>query len=315
MVSPPKNAEAWDGAVNLGTSITATIISQPDHQQPVVDQVSVAAPVTATVSLALDAASTTAEAGFGGLGATPAPPLQWEGVANPLAGTGKLDEEPDISALAGAQTFRAPKTAGWLFDPLPKHSYNVLVIDPPWTFKTYSPKGQRKSASRHYPTMSLDEIKALPVHELLADDAEVYLWTIAPLLDEAMATLKGWGMTYVSHLGWRKVSRNGKMQWGTGYRVRSCSETILVGTVGKPPCLRLPSCFDGLRREHSRKPDEFYDMLKKKTPGLRRADVFAREKREGWDAWGNEVGKFSSAPTAATSNAMVGDDEQLGARP
>ena len=86
--------------------------------------------------------------------------------------------------------------------------------------------------------------------------------------------------------------------------------------VGKPPCFGLPSCFDGVRREHSRKPDEFYEMIAKKTPGLRRADVFAREKREGWDCWGDEVGKFSPARSSPESNPiLMSGTEQAEVRP
>jgi N6-adenosine-specific RNA methylase IME4 len=205
----------------------------------------------------------------------------------------------NTSALTGGQAaddFRQPETTAWFFDPLPKRSYDVLVIDPPWKFVTRSPKGQRKSASMHYSVMTLPEIAGLPVRELLKDDAIVYLWTTGPLLDEAIAILKSWGINYAAHFAWRKVSRNSKMLWGTGYWARSCHETVLLGTVGEPPCFSLPSCFDGVRREHSRKPDEFYQMIADGTPGLRRADVFAREPREGWDCWGDEVGKFGVRP-------------------
>jgi len=66
----------------------------------------------------------------------------------------------------------------------------------------------------------------------------------------------------------------------------------------------LPSCFDGVRREHSRKPEEFYHMITERTPGLRRADLFSREKREGWDVWGDEVEKFSSPVSSAERETM-----------
>jgi N6-adenosine-specific RNA methylase IME4 len=159
----------------------------------------------------------------------------------------------NTSALIGAQAGARPElaTAVWFFDPLPARSYDLIAIDPPWPFKTRSPKEEGKSASMHYSVMDLPKIMELPVRELLKDDAVVYLWTTGPLLDEAIATMKAWGITYVAHLAWRKVSRNGKMQWGTGYWARSCHETVLIGTVGKPPCFGLPSCFDGVRREHS----------------------------------------------------------------
>jgi N6-adenosine-specific RNA methylase IME4 len=213
----------------------------------------------------------------------------------------------NTNALTGAQVsddVAVPETAASLFAPLAARSYNVVVIDPPWSFTTRSPKGQRKSASMHYRVMTLAGIMQLPVRELLKDDAIVYLWTTGPLLHEAVSTLKAWGITYASHFAWRKVSRNGRMQWGNGYWARSCHETVLLGTVGKPPCFSLPSCFDGVRREHSRKPEEFYQMITERTPGLRRADVFARQKREGWDSWGDEVGKFSSAGCNAGRNTI-----------
>jgi MT-A70 len=94
---------------------------------------------------------------------------------------------------------------------------------------------------------------------------------------------------------WRKVTRNGKVRMGCGFWARTMHEPVLLGTVGKPPKFTLPSCFDGIAREHSRKPDEFYRMITERTPDLRRADLFAREKREGWDAWGDEFEKFSSS--------------------
>jgi N6-adenosine-specific RNA methylase IME4 len=79
--------------------------------------------------------------------------------------------------------------------------------------------------------------------------------------------------------------------------------------VGRPRCFLLPSIFDGIAREHSRKPDEFYGIIAKKTPGLRRVDVFAREKREGWDAWGDEVEKFSSARSHAERSVVLAQPE------
>jgi N6-adenosine-specific RNA methylase IME4 len=219
----------------------------------------------------------------------------------------------NTSALTGVQDFPVSETAVSYFAPLAAHSYDVVVIDPPWPFKTRSPKGQRKSPSMQYRVMTLAEIMELPVRELLKDDAVVYLWTTGPLLDEAIATLKAWGITYAAHFAWRKVSDNGKMQWGTGYWARSCHETVLLGTVGKPRCFGLPSCFDGVRREHSRKPEEFYHMITNRTPGLRRADLFARERREGWDAWGDEVEKFSPASSRAERDTILMRGEHPGA--
>ena len=212
----------------------------------------------------------------------------------------------NTSVPAGAQEFPAPETAVWRFAPLAVRSYDVLVIDPPWHFSTWSPAGQTsKSASGQYRTMPLTEIMALPVRELLKPDAIVYLWATGAMLPHALATMQAWGITYKTSFVWRKVTPNGKVRWGTGRWAQSGHELVLLGTVGKPRCFLSPSIFDGLAREHSRKPDEFYDIIAKKTPGLRCADVFAREHREGWDCWGDELGKFASAHTAANTNDAV----------
>ena len=220
------------------------------------------------------------------------------------------------ACVQAAAHFPESQTAVHFFDPLVAHSYDLIVVDPPWRFNTRSPKGQGKSASKHYRVMTLADIKALPVRELLKKDAVVYLWATGALLHEAVAVMEAWGITYKTSLVWRKMTPNGKVAVGTGFWARSMHEVILLGTVGSPRCFAMPSCFDGIRREHSRKPDEFYQMMTERTPGLRRADLFAREKREGWDCWGDEVGKFSSPRSSAErETTLVRDCDQLGARP
>ncbi|MDI3565922.1 MT-A70 family methyltransferase [Bradyrhizobium sp. Arg816] len=219
-----------------------------------------------------------------------------------------------VCARAGDE-FPKPETAVSFFDPLVAHSYDLIVIDPPWPFKTWSPAGEGKSASQHYRLMTLAEIEALPVRGLLKANAVVLLWTTGAMLAQAVAVMEAWGITFKTELAWRKITRNGKVRMGCGYWARSMHEPILLGTVGKPPKVTLPSCFDGLAREHSRKPDEFYEMIATKTPGLRRADVFAREKREGWDAWGNEVGKFSQPRSTQQNATLLGEHKLLGVMP
>jgi N6-adenosine-specific RNA methylase IME4 len=188
------------------------------------------------------------------------------------------------------------------FHPLPAHSYDLAAVDPPWPFATWSLAGQAKSASTKYRVMTLADIMALPVRQLLKDDAVVLLWTTGAMLEQALAVMQAWGIAYKTNLMWRKVTPSGKVRMGTGYWARSMHEPILLGTIGKPSKFTLPSSFDGIAREHSRKPDEFYQMLTHRTPGLRRADLFAREKREGWDVWGDEVEKFSPASSLPEPN-------------
>lgn len=200
-------------------------------------------------------------------------------------------------------------SASWFFDQLPVDSYDLVVIDPPWPFKTWSPLGQGKSPSKHYRTMPLADIMALPVRALLKNDAVVYLWATGAMLERAHEVMAAWGITYKTELVWRKVTAAGKVRMGCGYWARSMHEPLLLGTVGKPSKFALPSCFDGLAREHSRKPDEFYHMIIERTPGLRRADIFARQKREGWDCWGDEIEKFSS------TSGIISASKQAGVRP
>jgi N6-adenosine-specific RNA methylase IME4 len=139
----------------------------------------------------------------------------------------------------------------------------------------------------------------------------VYLWATGAMMPHALATMEAWGIAYKTSFVWRKVTPNGKVRLGTGRWAQSGHELVLLGTVGKPRCYLMPSIFDGIAREHSRKPDEFYDKVAKKTPGLRRADLFAREKRDGWDAWGDELGKFSSASSRAERSAILMNDRDL----
>jgi N6-adenosine-specific RNA methylase IME4 len=104
---------------------------------------------------------------------------------------------------------------------------------------------------------------------------------------------QAWGFRPISEIVWLKRYPSGKARVGTGYRVRTMHEPILVCTVGNPQHKPFPSTFDGVAREHSRKPDEFYNLVLSHTPrAFRRADLFSRETRPGFEGWGNEHGKF-----------------------
>lgn len=160
----------------------------------------------------------------------------------------------------------------------------------------WSDKGLKKSPEAHYETMNLEEIKRLPVLDLAADNCVLWLWCRAPQLDLGFEVLRAWGFTFTTQGVWRKVTKNKKMRWGTGYVLRSTHEPFLIGKRGKPSTSRsIPSCFDGLAREHSRKPEEGYRLAEKMIPGARRADLFSREKRDGWTGWGSESEKFNQA--------------------
>ncbi len=188
----------------------------------------------------------------------------------------------------------------WPFGDLVPMSYDLIAADVPWPFDLYSCRGNRKSAAKHYSLMTRDEIRALPVVQLAQRDCLLLLWVTAPQLDFALECMKGWGFVYKSNVVWRKTTPSGKVRMGTGYWARTMHEQFLIGSIGKPGKFSaFPSIFDGVARQHSRKPDEFYALVEKHTAGLRRADLFSRETRSGWDAFGDESFKFNAKGEAA----------------
>jgi N6-adenosine-specific RNA methylase IME4 len=183
--------------------------------------------------------------------------------------------------------------SAWQFGELATFGYDVIVADPPWDFENYSAAGTRKGADPHYSVMPLDGIKALRVGELARSACLLLLWATECMRPQAHETMAAWGFEYKSAMVWRKITPSGKSRVGTGYRVRTMHEPILLGTIGNPrQGGAFPSIFDGIAREHSRKPDEFYQLVTKHMPSAFRCDLFSRETRNGFAAWGNECGKF-----------------------
>lgn len=176
----------------------------------------------------------------------------------------------------------------------PSKKYACILADPPWKFKTYSPKGiTAKGAESHYPCMTLDEIQRLPVADIADKDCFLFLWATFPMLPEALATVEAWGFTYKTGAAWIKRTKNGKTAFGTGYIFRSAAELLLVGTRGHPKTLNRSTrnVLQGVVREHSRKPDEQYALIESLCVG-ERIELFARQTVDGWDCWGNEKNKF-----------------------
>lgn len=189
--------------------------------------------------------------------------------------------------------FSGADLAGWPFGALEPFAYQVVMIDPAWRFELFSEKGEAKSAQAHYRTMSIDEICALPVGSLAAPDCLLWLWATAPMLQQALRAMQAWGFAYCTMAVWHKKTRHGKTAFGSGYVMRSACEPVLIGTHGAPKTTNSTrNLFEGLAREHSRKPDEAYRVAEGMMPGVRRADVFSRQTRTGWEACGDESGKF-----------------------
>jgi len=185
--------------------------------------------------------------------------------------------------------------------PLPSdRRYAVLYADPPWHFEVYNEEsGIERAAGNHYSTMSLDEICALPALNLASPDAALFMWTTVPHLLESFDVLAAWGFEYRTNIVWVKD------KIGLGYFVRNQHELLLVATRGDmpspSPANRPPSVIHAPRREHSRKPDEAYELIERMYPGLPKLELFARQARPGWSAWGNEMGKFTADKQTSSS--------------
>jgi N6-adenosine-specific RNA methylase IME4/ParB-like chromosome segregation protein Spo0J len=169
--------------------------------------------------------------------------------------------------------------------------YAVLYADPPWHFEVYNEEsGVERAAGNHYSTMSLDEISALPIPSLATPYAVLFMWTTAPHLQESFQVFAAWGFEYKTNAVWVKD------KIGLGYFIRGQHEHLLIATRGDMPCPlpanRPPSVINAPRREHSRKPDEAYELIERMYPELPKLELFARQQRPGWAAWGNETSKF-----------------------
>jgi len=176
--------------------------------------------------------------------------------------------------------------------------YGVISADPAWLFKTYSEKGEGKSASQHYDVMTTDDICKLPVADYAADDCALFIWCVWPHIFHAERVINAWGFEY-SGLAWEWIKYNDeteKFSFGNGYGTRKNVEPCLLARRGKPELLSR-SCRDFIyspRREHSRKPDVHYERVERmfKGPYL---ELFARQRWPGWDvAYSNQANKFTA---------------------
>jgi N6-adenosine-specific RNA methylase IME4 len=183
----------------------------------------------------------------------------------------------------------------WPFKGLNLHGYSVIYLDPPWTFETYSAKGEGRSAKRHYQTMSLKEIAELPVKYLARRDCVMLCWVTMPMLPQALQVIKGWGFTYktVAFTWMKKNPKTKGLFFGNGYWTRSNAELCILATRGKPKRVfaDVPQAILAPVREHSRKPDEIYERIERLLDG-KYLELFARTTRQNWHSWGLETDKF-----------------------
>lgn len=171
--------------------------------------------------------------------------------------------------------------------------FSTILADPPWQFQNRTGKmaPEHKRLLR-YPTMTLKEIMALPVASLAADPSHLYLWVPNALLQEGLEVMKAWGFEYKSNIIWHKARKDGGSDGrGVGFYFRNVTEIVLFGIRGRmrtlAPGRSQVNFLSTRKREHSRKPDEIFDIVESCSPGPY-LEMFARFPRAGWSQWGNE---------------------------
>lgn len=182
---------------------------------------------------------------------------------------------------------------------MPLGSFGCILADPPWAFKTYSGKNgtPHRSANDHYGTLTAAKLREIPVGDLAAKDAALFMWVVDSHLDEAIRLGEAWGFKFKTiALVWAKTTASGKFRIGMGYWSRKQCEICILFTKGRPRRLSkgVRQLIIAQRREHSRKPDEQYERIEALVGGPY-LELFARTQRSGWTVWGNETSKFDEA--------------------
>jgi len=203
-----------------------------------------------------------------------------------------------------------------VFADLPRNHYGAILADPPWHFAAWtSPtavetrlrngsKNYGSSRGPTYDTMDEEELCSLPIGELAKDDCVLFLWVCWPILLQAMRVIDAWGFKYKTcgfswikaHARQLEMFQDDHEAWmGLGYWTRSNSEVCLLATRGQPQRLNadVRQAIIAPAREHSRKPDGVHERIERLVPGPY-LELFARQRRPGWDVWGNETDKFRS---------------------
>ena len=196
------------------------------------------------------------------------------------------------------------------------HYFNIIYADPPWQFKLLRPFGPLRQGQSYdtqrmlpYPSMSTEEISAIPVAPICDPDCVLFLWATYPMLPDALKVISAWGFEFktVGFTWVKRTRRDRTFHFGMGYWTRSNPELCLLATRGRPHRIskRVANLVISPLREHSRKPDEVRERIVELCGDLPRAELFAREKAPGWCAWGNEVSCDFALPQAVVASPQV----------
>lgn len=194
--------------------------------------------------------------------------------------------------------------------------FSTILADPPWQFQNRTGKvAPEHRRLLRYPTMELQEIMDMPIGKLAAARSHLYLWVPNALLKEGLQVMKAWGFTYKSNVVWFKIRKDGGPDGrGVGFYFRNVTELILFGVRGSMRTLKpgrtQVNMLATRKREHSRKPDEIYDVIEACSPGPY-LELFARFRREGWSQWGNENVEQNSLLNVAHRKGHVESELRL----
>jgi len=189
--------------------------------------------------------------------------------------------------------------------------YKTIYADPPWQFQNRTGKvaPEHKRLTR-YDTMTLDEIKQLPVSDIVDEKGHLYLWVPNALLPEGLEVMKAWGFEYKTNIIWEKVRKDGMPDGrGVGFYFRNVTEILLFGIKGSKnrtlePGRTQVNLIRSIKREHSRKPDEFIPLIENCSPAPY-LELFARGDRKNWDMWGNQATEDYEPTWSTYSNHTI----------
>ena len=191
-------------------------------------------------------------------------------------------------------------------NPLPQGPFGCIVADPAWRFVMRSAKGL-EGRPQHYARMTQAQIKALPVADVAAPDCHLFLWTTGPHMRQAFDVMDAWGFKFSTMaFTWIKLNpgeaaslfmTDSSFFMGQGYTTRKNSEWVLLGRRGKPKrhAKNVRELIIAQRREHSRKPDQFFERVERYVGDVPKLELFSRTDRPGWETWGDQVGRWRIA--------------------
>lgn len=178
-------------------------------------------------------------------------------------------------------------------------TFSTILMDPPWQFQNSTGKVAPEHKRLHrYHTLKMPQIAALPVEKYASEKSHLYLWCPNALLAEGLQIMKAWGFTYKTNIVWYKIRKDGGPDGrGVGFYFRNVTELVLFGVKGKmrtlAPGRRQVNVLAKQKREHSRKPDELYEIIERCSPGPY-LELFARDRMPGWTQWGDQVDSYTA---------------------